>query len=412
MDAGLIAEIKALMHDEFSHFLADVEFRVKQAYDVAARATGADSGTVYAEDLHIGRHLLTGYTITNNSPAAGSIAWSSLHIVYNGVDNTITNGNTANKYAWWDPAVSATVLQTGNTVPTLTGSAALIFVNNGGVATNAVDSTVAVAVGAGVVTAASIAAGAVGTAAIADSAITPAKTSFYTALSDAIAAAQSDADAAMALADGTISTYFQATAPWATGTTQPDNKTGDIWYDSDDGQGYRWSGPAGTPVNTWVLIKDTGITTALANAAAAQTTANSKIQTFYAANSATPTASATGDLWVVTDKGNLTRRWSGSAWVDLAVGTDAIAAGAVTGAKIASGTVAAANIATGAVGTTQLADSAVTGAKITAGTVGATQLADSAVTGAKIASGAVGASQIAAGAVGATKLSVFKHMLY
>lgn len=127
-------ELRRMMQEEFQHFLTDVEFRVAQAYDVERRARlGADSHKVYAEDLSLlNRHILTGYTVTANSPGAGSIAWASVHMVYNGSTSTITDGNTPNKYVWWDPSISTTVLQTANTKPLLASNAALLFVNNSG----------------------------------------------------------------------------------------------------------------------------------------------------------------------------------------------------------------------------------------------------------------------------------------
>lgn len=141
--AGPEQEIRALMHEEFSHFLADIEFRVAQAYDVQRRGGsrlhvidgGEEHGKVYAEDLNLpNRHFLTGYTVTANTPGAGSIAWASLHVVYNGIDNAVTDGNTNLKYVWWDPTISTTVLQMNNTKPDLSAkpTAALLFVNNGG----------------------------------------------------------------------------------------------------------------------------------------------------------------------------------------------------------------------------------------------------------------------------------------
>jgi len=85
--------------------------------------------------------------------------------------------------------------------------------------------------------------------------------------------------------------------------------------------------------------------------------------------------------------------------------------GAITAAKIATGTIGAmqlaassvtsTQIATGAVGTAQLAPNSVTSAKIAAGTIGTTQLATNAVTSTQIAAGAISSSQLASGAVAA-----------
>lgn len=167
----IVSLVREVMHGEFGQFLKDIEFRVSQAYEVSRRTAG-EFGSVFAEDINLAMHTLTGYTITNNSPTAGFVAWASLHVVYNGTDNAITDGNSNDRYIWWDPAVSSTTLQVSNTQPTLSSTAALIFVNNSGTATVAVGATVPPAVGAAAVNAAAIITGAVGSAALASGAVT------------------------------------------------------------------------------------------------------------------------------------------------------------------------------------------------------------------------------------------------
>lgn len=167
----IVSLVREVMAGEFQQFLRDIEFRVAQAYDVSRRAAGAAS-RVYAEDLNLGMVALTGYTVTDNSPSAGYIAWASLHVVYNGADNAITDGNTNNTYVWWDPAISTTVLQTSNTKPTLSASAALIFVNNSGTATVAVAATMPPAVSDNSIDANAIISGAIGSSALASGAVT------------------------------------------------------------------------------------------------------------------------------------------------------------------------------------------------------------------------------------------------
>lgn len=127
-------KIEQILQDKFAHILEDISFRIGQAYELIGR-TGevASFGKVFAEDLNLqDRHFITGYTVTPNSPGAGQIAWLDLHIVYNGADNLITNGNTALKYAWWSPTTTPTVLQSSNTKPILAAGEVLLFVNNGG----------------------------------------------------------------------------------------------------------------------------------------------------------------------------------------------------------------------------------------------------------------------------------------
>lgn len=66
---------------------------------------------------------------------------------------------------------------------------------------------------------------------------------------------------------------------------------------------------------TWTLAQDTAIGDAILAAAGAQATADGKIRTYYATTA--PTATALGDLWVNTTNKVLSR-WSGSSWVPVA----------------------------------------------------------------------------------------------
>lgn len=134
LEARIAQIIEKTLHDRFAHILDDISFRIDQAYTLIDRtATSAvDKIKVFAEDLNIkDRVYLTGYAVTNNSPVAGSIAWTDLHVVYNGTDHTVTNGNTANKFVWWSPA-TPTALQSGANKPSLTAGQVLLFMNNGG----------------------------------------------------------------------------------------------------------------------------------------------------------------------------------------------------------------------------------------------------------------------------------------
>lgn len=78
----------------------------------------------------------------------------------------------------------------------------------------------------------------------------------------------------------------------------------------------------------WVLAADARIGQAISDAADAQATADGKVRTFVQASA--PTAEALGDLWLDNDDGNKLYRWSGSAWVAVPLGTAALAANAAT----------------------------------------------------------------------------------
>jgi hypothetical protein len=114
--------------------------------------------------------------------------------------------------------------------------------------------------------------------------------------------------------------YLSPTAP--TVPNGDDFHSGDLWLQDTGDTGatgqplyltYRWDGLA------WVLLQDQGISQALADAFAAQgtadtalTTAQSKITTYY--QTSAPVSANVGDLWIDTDNGNQLYRYSGSSW--------------------------------------------------------------------------------------------------
>jgi len=117
-------------------------------------------------------------------------------------------------------------------------------------------------------------------------------------IEDALQAASDAQDTA----DGKIVTFIQAGIPTAT-------DVGDLWVDSDDNNKlYRAASVGANEIKAgeWVLVRDSGISdaladaaTAIADAATAQGTANSKVTTFL--QTGIPTAVSAGDLWVDTD---------------------------------------------------------------------------------------------------------------
>jgi len=120
-------------------------------------------------------------------------------------------------------------------------------------------------------------------------------------------------------------------------------------------------------------------------------------------------------LAVGTDGYVLTADSAASGGLAWGLVDDAIADGAITAAKIATGAVGTSELAddavtnekigVGAVGTTELAADAVTNAKIGVGAVGTTELAADAVNGDKIADDAIGSEHIASGAVGTAEIA-------
>jgi len=111
-----------------------------------------------------------------------------------------------------------------------------------------------------------------------------------------IAQAISDASGAQGTADGKVTTFYQDAAPTATAI-------GDLWIDTNDGNKLYRTTATGSA--SWVEVQDDDIATAITNAGIAQSTADSKIVTFY--QSAVPTATDVGDIFHNTDDGKTYR---------------------------------------------------------------------------------------------------------
>jgi hypothetical protein len=146
---------------------------------------------------------------------------------------------------------------------------------------------------------------------VADNRVSTLATQMAGALSD-ISSVQGTIATLQATEDGGINTFYQNDAP--TGGV------GDLWVDTDDGNKlYRWDG------SVWQPIQDTAIATAIADAAAAASTADSKITTYYGPDAPTVdlidgsalNADDDGDLWFETDQNNKLHRFDGSTltWV-------------------------------------------------------------------------------------------------
>jgi|DEB0MinimDraft_10_1074344.scaffolds.fasta_scaffold00017_31 hypothetical protein len=132
-------------------------------------------------------------------------------------------------------------------------------------------------------------------------------TDWVSARDAGIADALANAATAQSTADGKIVTFYQDGEPAAASSSE-----GDLWIDTNDSNKlYRFNG------TDWVAARDSGIASAISDAATAQATADGKVTTFYAASSATPTPEGTGDLWYQTDT-QLFFRYNGSAWQEVA----------------------------------------------------------------------------------------------
>lgn len=153
----LVQKVRASLISESEAMVADAERRLAQARELENSALRGTPRKVHTEDLNIGKHLVDGYTLNANTPTPGFIQWSSLHVVLLGVDYTIQNSSTDKKYSWfikpggtYVPGTQIALLK-GDTLPVLGPNDALIFVNNGGVPVSALETSVSYAVGPGVI---------------------------------------------------------------------------------------------------------------------------------------------------------------------------------------------------------------------------------------------------------------------
>jgi hypothetical protein len=341
--AGVIsdefASVRETMNQEFASVLHDVTYRMGQLRELGA-GVSLDGRRIQTSDLNLASHMIDGYTVANNSPSAGSVAWTDINIVYKGQTYTLANGNTTKKYLWWDfDAVPNTVLQVSDTKPTLTIDDVLVGINEGGTFTSTMT--------AGKLTPGSaLMDGSIGSGELANGAVLGSKIA-----NGAVGSGQ--------LTDGAI-TEVKLGAGAVTSAKIGSGAVGSTALAS------------GAVVSGKIAANAVGSTEIASNAVGT---------TQIAANAVTATQIGTG-----------------------AVTAGKIGANAVTDTTIATGAVTSGKIGSGAVGSTALASGAVTTGKIASGVVGSTELANGAVTSGKIGTGAVGSGNIATGAVGSAQL--------
>lgn len=80
------------------------------------------------------------YTLLSNSPVSGQIAWSDVHLVYDGVDYSITNGTTNKRFVYWLKS-APTVFQVADNLPALGPDDTVVFLNKNGIAINVLNAT-------------------------------------------------------------------------------------------------------------------------------------------------------------------------------------------------------------------------------------------------------------------------------
>lgn len=95
-----------------------------------------NGGQIFAHSVEVDKlsvltHILSGATWADNSPVAGSVAWSGAKMTYNGHTYTIANGNTNKKYIWWD-LDNSTAFQTSDAKPAITDDDCIVAYNDAG----------------------------------------------------------------------------------------------------------------------------------------------------------------------------------------------------------------------------------------------------------------------------------------
>jgi len=99
-------------------------------------ASKINAGLLSVQRLNVTGIFMQGFTWTDNSPAAGRVAWSAGTLQYDGVTYSISSGNTATsslKYIYWQKGTSNTTFQASASFPTLGNDDFLIATNVGGV---------------------------------------------------------------------------------------------------------------------------------------------------------------------------------------------------------------------------------------------------------------------------------------
>jgi hypothetical protein len=124
--------IRDLITNELHSLLHDVTYRIGVLGEEVKRAAG-EAHRITSGMLNLATPILDGFSFIDNSPVAGSVAWADCNVVFKGNSYAITNGNTADKYIYWQAGTTPTTFKTSATKPTLTDDDVLIAINDGGV---------------------------------------------------------------------------------------------------------------------------------------------------------------------------------------------------------------------------------------------------------------------------------------
>ena len=354
--------------------------------------------------------ILTG-TFTDNSPGAGSVAWTSAIVYYNGTANTITNSNSSARYIIWD-STAPTAISGSATVPTV-ATTWLIGMNNSGTflktwdmpqihgeqiqsatitgtqiasatitATNITAATItATQIANGTITGTQIASATIAAANIVSGTITSTQIASATITGSNIASGTITSDnitnATITGSDIALATITAANITNATITTTQISGTA----------GITGSQIANTTI-TSANIANATITTSQISGTANITGGQIAGTTITAANIANNTITSTQ----IANATITTTQISGTA--------------GITGSQIANTTISAANITNATITTTQISATAgIVGGQIANTTITAANIVNATITGTQIATGTITATNITALTITAAEIA-------
>lgn len=97
---------------------------------VSLNGSAVVGNSLDAAKLDVTMPLISGLTLTANSPSAGRVAWSSFKVTYKGTTYTVTSGDHPWRYGCWQLS-APTVVTMYNSVPTLTQDLFILWYNPG-----------------------------------------------------------------------------------------------------------------------------------------------------------------------------------------------------------------------------------------------------------------------------------------
>ncbi len=385
------------------------------------------NNTITAGKVSLPTHFVIG-TFTNDSPVEDSVAWTGVTLDYNGATYSITAGNTANKYIWWDYSLSTTTFQTSVTLPTLANEDCLVGLNNSGVYQSIWNST---GVNGGIIENATIVGGSIANTTITGANLVNNTITATQIANTTITTTQMSATAGVTagqlsnllhFVEGTFVdndpsagkvSWTNAKVYYGNTTYAIDNgNTSDkfiYWDYSNANTTFKTSATLPTLANEDCLIalNTSGVHTILWNATGtngATITANS-INATEIANAAITTTQISGTAGItggqiaattITYANIANNTISATQIANATITTTQISGTAgITGGQIATTTIAAGNIVNNTITATQIVNNTITATQIANNTITATQIANATITATQITALTITAAEIA-----------------